>query len=138
LLYTSSRRRPGWPDIITYSLLGSIITLSAISYAPLAVIIYLLGLWTVVRLLRSNRPISMRKGLATLAVSAVVVALPYVLFGLYLLVTRTFNEFKSQAFSFNTNFYSQYSPDSPISLLDSAFSIVQGVGRSYYDVFTMQ
>lgn len=121
---TNSRNRT--IEAVTYALLGSIPLMSSLSYAPISLLIYGLWLWTIIE----NKKILK---LSTLCIFILSAALPYLAFITYLYLTRSFSEFKEQAISFNTLYYSQYSPDAPTSIIDSLLSIIQGSSKSLQD-----
>lgn len=111
-----------------YVLLGAIPILSSLSYAPISILIYAVWLWQLIE----KRKVKFWQFL----LFSFIAALPYVLFLGYLYLTRSLSEFKEQALTFNTLYYSQFSPDAPTSITDSILSIPQGTFESLKNSLT--
>lgn len=114
---------------VTYALLACIPVMSSLSYAPISIFIYLMWFW---RIIENRKSLTV----GTLVLYAISALLPYILFVSYLVATHSLSEFKEQAVTFNTLYYSQYSTDAPTSKIDAALSIIQGSFGSLYNTLT--
>lgn len=121
LFTTREHNRSFASETATYSLLGSIPILSSLAYAPLSVVIYGLFFATLATKHQTARQ-TMRK----LLIGGIIFALPYLLFIASLFIGHSGTEFREQAISFNTHYYSQYLPDAAISPVDGLLTIIQG------------
>ena len=138
LLITARARRPAWPDIVTYSVLAGIVSMSVLSYLPIVAVIYAIALWTIYYyILDKKNPLSLRN-FTKMLIAGFIVATPYIVFFIYLVLTHSFAEFKEQAISFNSLYYSQYTTDAPTSKIDALLSIGQGISHSFYSVLGFQ
>lgn len=116
-------------EAITYGLLGAVPIMSSLSYAPVSILIYALWLWVTIENRKSLN-------ISTILLFVLAALVPYAAFITYLYFTRSFSEFKEQAISFNTLYYSRYSTDAPTSMIDSLLSIIQGSFKSLQDSLT--
>lgn len=132
ILWLTAGNRSFYKDAAVYAILGSIPVLSALSYAPLSILIYSLLLLQFISYVVKEK----RSWLQPFLVAALFVMVPYLLFGLYLYLTKSFGELREQALSFNTLYYSQFTPDAPTSVLDAIASIIQGTFTSLRDSLT--
>lgn len=138
LFITSNKRSPSWPDIISYSLLASIVVLSVLSYLPIALLLYSMGLWVLYKYELGQKRLFSITNVGKILLTLSVYVLPYIFVMGYFVLTHSLSEFREQAINFNTLYYSQFTSDAPISKLDAALSIVQGITQSLYSVVTFQ
>lgn len=118
---------------IAYAILGAIPLLSALSYAPLSLLIYSLYIVTLVEKYRAKP----NDATAPLLVFCATSLTPYIALLIYLYTTHSFTEFRYQVITFNTTYYSQFSPDAATGPFDGILSILQGAATSMKNSITI-
>lgn len=134
LFLTRRTKKITLPEVATYSVLAAIIPLSALSYTPLAVVIYGLIVYRIIE--QATRKQTKQQLVRLLLCTSAAIAMPYVAFLSYLYMTGTGREFYTQAVKFNTQFYSQFTPDAPTSSLEALITIPQGAISSLNTALT--
>lgn len=134
ILFITRSDRKNYTDVFTLLILGSIPILSALSYAPLSIAIYLLALFMAIERIRAEKLFPKR----SFIIACIVTLLPYILLFVYLYTTHSFGEMKQQALTFNTLFYSQFSSSAATTPIDAIATILQGTFQSYKDSISFQ
>lgn len=134
ILFVTREQRKSYGDVFTIVALGAVPIFSALSYAPLSLLIYGLALFIAIERLRSTKSFPKKP----LILATVIAALPYIALLVYLYLTHSFGEMKEQALSFNTLFYSQFSASAATTPIDAVASILQGSFQSYKDSLSFQ
>ena len=124
LLITGSKRLTPMKDVFVFSILGAIPVLSSLSFAPISIVIYAIGLYAL--FFTDYSPKTLRLRIRQIFVAAFVFILPYLLFLAYMAATHSLSELHTQALDFNTHYYSQFSPDAPRNTVDGIARVAEG------------
>lgn len=134
ILFATRSQRNTYTDVFTLLILGSIPVLSALSYAPLSLLIYGIALFTAIEKITKAKQFPKK----SFVIAVLIAIIPYIALLAYLYFTHSFGEMKEQALSFNTLFYSQFSASAATTPIDAVASIVQGSFQSYKDSLSFQ
>lgn len=130
LFLTRNPERNLYRELSTYAILGSIPVLAALPYAPLSVVIYAFGLY---RIYEKRDSLSISR----LSFPILLACVPYIAFASYLLINHAAGKFLWEAVTFNTKYYSQFTPDAASSMGDGFLAIPQGTLGSLYQSLTL-
>lgn len=120
--------------VVLISLLGFIPVLSSVSYLTLSLLIYVLfGIYYIyyLKLLKRSRYVIILRDLA-------ILALPYIIFAFYLLLTHSLHEFYNDAYKFNTLYYSQFTISAGDSIanayVNQFYTVISTIGQAFFIV----
>lgn len=132
LFVTRDRRILRVPELVTWAVLIAAIPLSSAVFIPLAAGLYILRLWRIGTAERGSLPLgdAFRRRTRYIVLGTVFAILPYLVVIVYFAANHALSDFHFWAFTFNTDYYSKFTSDSPTSTADSFFAILQAPTQS--------